>query len=456
MAAMTAEEIYANFHEKAAGTDSLEHAAGAAQRLADTLPDRAAQIERAAAKMRSFWKGSASEAAASGATPLSALLVSTGEDNGVAKSLSQSQATAFHKTKNAVQKVPPKPGVTDYMAASAMDPMGINPGAIAKVEDQAQQHKAISEANVNAYNEYHTTSDENGWLPEDTATLPQSAPAIHVARADGPAGGSAPAVPNVGGGAGGGGGGAGGYDGGGYGTTAPTMSGRSGGGSTLVPRVEGGGGSAGGGSGGGSAYSGGGLIGTGQTSTAGASGDGSGGAGTGPGGTGGRGGTGGEAGGPGGWGTGFGTGTGGSRRRGNPRTGEPVAGMPIGGGMGGMGADAGDIQRSGGGLGSGAGGQSAAGGSTAPGGGRSASGMEPSPGARSGAAAGAAAAEQQAVRTGAAAGSRGGAVGGPMGGGRGARGGEDAEHKSPHYLQENDPDSVFGTDEKTAPPVIGQ
>ncbi|GAB2744164.1 hypothetical protein [Amycolatopsis magusensis] len=45
--------------------------------------------------------------------------------------------------------------------------------------------------------------------------------------------------------------------------------------------------------------------------------------------------------------------------------------------------------------------------------------------------------------------------GGGGGGGRG-QGGEDGEHRRASYLEEADPDAIFGTDERTAPPVIGQ
>lgn len=44
---------------------------------------------------------------------------------------------------------------------------------------------------------------------------------------------------------------------------------------------------------------------------------------------------------------------------------------------------------------------------------------------------------------------------GGMGAGRGQRGKEDEEHKRPSFLVEADPDSIFGTDERTVPPVIG-
>ncbi len=48
--------------------------------------------------------------------------------------------------------------------------------------------------------------------------------------------------------------------------------------------------------------------------------------------------------------------------------------------------------------------------------------------------------------------------GAPMGAGanRGGQGGEDEEHQRPSYLVEADPDDLFGTEERTAPPVIGE
>ncbi|ANN21259.1 hypothetical protein SD37_40580 [Amycolatopsis orientalis] len=56
------------------------------------------------------------------------------------------------------------------------------------------------------------------------------------------------------------------------------------------------------------------------------------------------------------------------------------------------------------------------------------------------------------------AGGRGGpGLGGGMGGrGQQSEGDEDTEHQRPTYLVEGDPDEVFGTDLRTAPPVIGE
>lgn len=65
----------------------------------------------------------------------------------------------------------------------------------------------------------------------------------------------------------------------------------------------------------------------------------------------------------------------------------------------------------------------------------------------------AAAAEAAAAR---AAGGRSGPLG-PMGpGGRRGEGEEDDEHQRPDFLIEADPDAIFGTDQRTSPPVIGE
>jgi hypothetical protein len=46
-------------------------------------------------------------------------------------------------------------------------------------------------------------------------------------------------------------------------------------------------------------------------------------------------------------------------------------------------------------------------------------------------------------------------AGGMMPAGSGRRRDADAEHKRPSFLVEADADELFGTDQRTAPPVIG-
>ncbi|MEV7549601.1 hypothetical protein AB0N89_08265 [Amycolatopsis sp. NPDC089917] len=131
----------------------------------------------------------------------------------------------------------------------------------------------------------------------------------------------------------------------------------------------------------------------------------------------------------------------------------PMSPMPMSPMMGGgMGGDSEYNSRSGRGGG---------GGGFGPGGG---SGSTPGSGSASGAArpGGIGAAEAAAGRGmgglgGGAAGRGGPGMGGGMGGrGQHADGDEDTEHQRPTYLVEGDPDEVFGTDMRTAPPVIGE
>ena len=126
--------------------------------------------------------------------------------------------------------------------------------------------------------------------------------------------------------------------------------------------------------------------------------------------------------------------------------------MPMGG-MGGFGGMSGDAEynsktgRGGGGFGPGGG--SASGASSTPGSGSSS-------GARAGGVGAAEAAAGRGIGAGGA-GGRGSGMGG-MGGARGgnAEGEGDLEHQRPDYLVEGDPDEFFGTDMRTAPPVIGE
>ena len=129
----------------------------------------------------------------------------------------------------------------------------------------------------------------------------------------------------------------------------------------------------------------------------------------------------------------------------------PMGGM--GGGFGGGDAEYNNKVGRGGGFGPGSGGGSSTGsGAATPGSGSSSA-------ARPGGVGAAEAAAGRGIGTGGAgAGGRGAGMGGGMGGarGHGSEGEEDQEHQRPTYLVEGDPDEVFGTDMRTAPPVIGE
>ncbi|MFJ7210851.1 hypothetical protein [Amycolatopsis sp. NPDC098790] len=132
----------------------------------------------------------------------------------------------------------------------------------------------------------------------------------------------------------------------------------------------------------------------------------------------------------------------------------PMSPMPMGGMN--FGGDEAYNSKVGGGAGRGGGGFGP--------GGSGAAGNATGAGAASGAArpGGIGAAEAAAGRgmgglgSGGAAGRGGGMGGGGLGRGQKGEGDEDTEHSRPTYLVEGDPDEVFGTDMRTAPPVIGE
>ncbi|EHR59125.1 hypothetical protein [Saccharomonospora cyanea] len=140
----------------------------------------------------------------------------------------------------------------------------------------------------------------------------------------------------------------------------------------------------------------------------------------------------------------------GGRNTFGPGGGPGIGPMPMG--------PAGGFGPGGGGGGYG-GGRLSAGGFGPGGGGAAGPGAGPGAGAATGAKpmGGPVAAGPGAAAPGAAGAARGaGMAGAPMGAGGGkGQGSEDSEHQRPTYLVEADPDEVFGTSQRTAPPVIG-
>jgi hypothetical protein len=104
---------------------------------------------------------------------------------------------------------------------------------------------------------------------------------------------------------------------------------------------------------------------------------------------------------------------------------------------------------------SGYGGGSGYGGASGAGGSGARTGWTPEGGPRSGAGAGAIPAEESIARRLNPGATRGGMSGmSGIGAGHGADKDEDTEHERPSFLQEDDPEDIFGTDEVTAPSVI--
>src|SRR6476469_1537985 len=395
---MNGQEIYHNFRggtgDDAAG---LIEAGAKVTTVTKRYEDRTRSITKLTTKMEGAWQGDAAGAAQRGAGPLAVEHGLTQPNMVTAHNTLTSQATAFNTAKSQVTEIPPtpdKPGVWDNPSSFG--------GAGRTYEDKVGKVNTANDHNVAVMEQYETTTSSNtSAMPTTYGRITDDYSAVGVDRPSPPPP-SQPHDPGVSNpnGRGGQNNGSSGHN---TGTTGSsfTNTGKQNppGGNTHQP------------------------SGNSQTTPAdhrppvglpprtnl-------------PGGNPGQGGGGG----------------------GNPA----IPGMLPGFGPTGGGGGGGFGPRGSGSFGPGGSGGTGAPGTGGPGAGRGA-GFGPGAG-------GAAAAAEGAAGRGGAAGARGGMGGMHGGGGKRGEGEEDTEHERPSFLVEPDPHDTFGTDEGTAPPVIGE
>jgi hypothetical protein len=166
MGSMTADQIYQNFHTQAKGTAGLESAQQIAQELADWYPDSAVSVQKLVDGIQSGWQGDAAEAASQGLTPLAENSLTTGQQLGTAQDLISRQVGSFHTAAAEVQQVPPEPSVVDAIGSALLGQPPV--GALVQME----QHHAVQQANVDAYQKYVSASQYN------TSNLPTLADSV--------------------------------------------------------------------------------------------------------------------------------------------------------------------------------------------------------------------------------------------------------------------------------------
>lgn len=413
---MTGRTIYENF-VNGVGPDGLSASAEMVRQVAEEYDDEGTAIRQLTARMEAIWQGDAAGAASRGAGPLVAEHDAAGSHMLTAQDLNGRQAGSFGDARNSVVPVPPEPTAPDPWSTFNL------PGEAATFRDQVTDYNAANQRNVDVMRGYGDAAVYN------TTNMPLSYGAL--------SGDQAGIVVDSG---------VSGTDGS-RGAGSASIDGPRGGGSGVVERATNGAHTAGSPSDTGGLAGGDGSVGPGGASTDGRQpvpqettpggftptpsappgqipvGLGGGGSGTAPSPAGGSApftgfgplGGGGLGAGPDGRGPGSGPG---GRGPGVPGSGGRGTGAPGSGGLGG---------RAGGGEPHGPGGR-------------------PGPGSPAGTVAGG---PRTSVRGG-------GMSGMPMGAGGRGRGEDDLERRSPSYLREDDPESVFGTDEMTAPPVIGE
>lgn len=410
------------------GTGPLQEGQQAANSLKGTFRDRVQQMEDLAKKMDQSWQGDSAEAAKVGARPLKDWLLDSEYKLDDSDRAMGWQAEAFTSAASKVQPVPAKPPESNILN-------DLVPGET-DTDRAIKDYNTKAQANVDAFNAYYEATTANSRTIPQYTTLEGEVGEVEVDENagkggpdDGSGSGTGPAPAGMPGGTSGSGPGPAGSTG----FSAP-------GGGSYTPAASGGAESVSGSGGYTSPGTSGGTDGS--THRPGQWDDGTSASGWAPpktnvpdldGG--------GSAFGPGG-GSGFG--------------GSGAGFGGAGGGAGAVGA-VGAVGGYGAAGGYGAGGYGAAGGAGAPGAGASTGAANPAAGPGSGAGSGAAG--RTAMGGAAAAGGARGMGGMPMGAaggaGRGGQGSEDEEHETKYLLKE-DGDSLFGSDEMTAPPVIGE
>jgi hypothetical protein len=409
MAAYSAPDIYHRIRG-GAGSGGLTSSADFSDQQKQLQNEINQKINDLNTKMDAAWQGDASTQAVSGARPLASATESAAWSLDQAQGAISSQVDAFHTAYNSVVPLattPPQNNAVNQFVSAF--------GVQTPLDNQINQYNSGANNNIQVYNNYSSASAANAAaMPTDYGTLPNPNPNISVVS------------PMISGGGGSGYGGSsgayatgGGYPSGYAGSSAAT--GYSSAGSS--PSSTGGGWTEPGSTGlvGGSSYIEPPGVNTQSTQPSGAA------AGT----------LGSEA------GAGFGGLSGGL----------PVGSDPTGKTNAYGGPNAGELRL----AGSAAGGFGESGGLGAGGAGAAGTGAESASGqgGRSGLGLNASSADEAISRAGFAGAAGEPGMGGGMGAGQGRKGEDDQEHKTAEYLQEADPDAIFGSDEMTVPPVIG-
>ena len=122
--------------------------------IAAGYEDRAQQIRALTTRMETAWEGDASGAAQRGASPMSSEHELSGPSLMTMQDLTNRQAESYSNAKNAVVPVPPEPVLLDPMQAMMS-------GGLTPYEDQLDEHNAAARNNLDAMNRYESASFGN-------------------------------------------------------------------------------------------------------------------------------------------------------------------------------------------------------------------------------------------------------------------------------------------------------
>lgn len=183
-------QIYENFSR--GDTRALREASDLVAELSEAYFDRASSIKGLQDRMRQSWTGSAADAANAGAGPLEQAFRETAAPLDVTKASVTMQADSFDDSGNSVVPVPPKPDKPNPWttglkgAIPIAGPFMVN-NDIKNYQEGVAKHNAANDNNVRVMEQYDSvTSSTRSALPTDYGVLKSDGAGISVKTGDGP------------------------------------------------------------------------------------------------------------------------------------------------------------------------------------------------------------------------------------------------------------------------------
>ncbi|CAM3552792.1 hypothetical protein KIPE111705_13855 [Kibdelosporangium persicum] len=176
---LSGQDIYENF-TNARGPADMASGADVVAEVVKTYNERGDQIKKLLNKMDAVWKGDAAGAAHRGVGPLAVEHALAAPAMDTMRDLVSRQAGSFNDAKNAVMPVPPAPEKVDPLAAF------LAPGELVTYQQQLGRHHAAAQHNADVMRGYENASTYNMNLPSTYGSITADQSEIRIAQAPPP------------------------------------------------------------------------------------------------------------------------------------------------------------------------------------------------------------------------------------------------------------------------------
>ncbi|MFI5606784.1 WXG100 family type VII secretion target [Amycolatopsis sp. NPDC051903] len=181
---MDGKQIYDNF--RTGNTSGLRAAATQVQQLSSAYLERAQSIKDLQDRMAKSWRGDAADAANAGAGPLEKAFANTADPLDMTNASVEMQASSFEDSSHAVVEVPPKPDKPNPWTTGLKAAIPIAGPFMAahdqnSYQDKLNEYNAANDTNVRVMDQYNgVTTSTKSVLPTQYGTLESDGAAIRL------------------------------------------------------------------------------------------------------------------------------------------------------------------------------------------------------------------------------------------------------------------------------------